>query len=383
MSIIRVSIQQPAIPKYRLPLFKSLAKQKNINLKLFYSINDITIPNVVPIGINSFFSEMLKLRIMGKQTMLWHQAQWKIASNSVSDVIILSWDLHYLSLLPALFRAKLNKVPVILWGHGFSKNENKFKHTLRKMVAFFSSAIILYDFNTAKYYINSGFKKKKIFVAPNSLDQTPIIDAKKYWSTKLKKLRKFQSIYNLNPSKTILYIGRVYPKNNLKILILALPKIAKVIKNIKLVVIGSGKELEELKALSNEHKVDKHIIWVGELYKETEIAKWMLSSSVFCYPENIGLSIMHAFGYGLPVVTSNLVKKHNPEIYSLTNKKNGLTYTNGSVNSLAKTLRTILNNNKQRVSLSNEALITVESKFNIKKMTSGFIDAINYVKNSL
>ena len=166
-------------------------------------------------------------------------------------------------------------------------------------------------------------------------------------------------------------------------MILALPKIAKVIKNIKLVVIGSGKELEELKALSNEHKVDKHIIWVGELYKETEIAKWMLSSSVFCYPENIGLSIMHAFGYGLPVVTSNLVKKHNPEIYSLTNKKNGLTYTNGSVNSLAKTLRTILNNNKQRVSLSNEALITVESKFNIKKMTSGFIDAINYVKNSL
>tara|TARA_Y100000389_G_scaffold112774_1_gene109897 strand:- start:2000 stop:3151 length:1152 start_codon:yes stop_codon:yes gene_type:complete len=382
LSVIRVSIQQPAIPKYRLPLFKSLAKQKNINLKLFYSINDKTIPNVVPIGIKSIFSEMLKFRIIGKQTMLWHQAQWKIASNSVSDVIILSWDLHYLSLLPALFRAKLNKVPVILWGHGFSKNENRFKHILRKMVAFFSSAIILYDFNTAKYYINSGFNKKKIFVAPNSLDQTPIIDAKKYWSRKHKKLRKFQSIYNLNPSKTIIYIGRVYPKNNLKILILALPKIAKVIKNIKLVVIGGGKEIGELKALSNEYKVDKHIIWVGELYKETEIAKWMLSSSVFCYPENIGLSIMHAFGYGLPVVTSNLVKKHNPEIYSLTNKKNGLTYTNGSVNSLAKTLRTILNNNKQRVCLSNEALTTVESKFNIKKMTSGFIDAINYVKNS-
>jgi glycosyltransferase involved in cell wall biosynthesis len=383
LSIIRVSIQQPAIPKYRLPLFKSLAKQKNINLKLFYSIIDITIPNVVPIGINSFFSEMLKFRIIGKQTMLWHQAQWKIASNSVSDVIILTWDLHYLSLLPALFRAKLNKVPVILWGHGFSKNENKFKLILRKMVAFYSSAIILYDFNTAKSYINNGFNKKKIFVAPNSLDQTPIIEAKKYWSTKLKKLRKFQSIYNLNPSKTIIYIGRVYPKNNLKILILALPKITKVIKNIKLIVIGSGKEIGELKALSKEYKVDKHIIWVGELYKETEIAKWMLSSSVFCYPENIGLSIMHAFGYGLPVVTSNLTRKHNPEIYSLRNKKNGLTYTNGSVNSLVKTLKTMLNKNKQRVCLSDEALITVESKFNIKKMTSGFIDAIDYAKSSL
>ena len=92
---------------------------------------------------------------------------------------------------------------------------------------------------------------------------------------------------------------------------------------------------------------------------------------------------MHAFGYGLPVVTSNLTRKHNPEIYSLRNKKNGLTYTNGSVNSLVKILRTILKKNKQRVCLSNEALITVESKFNIKKMTSGFIDAIDYAKSSL
>ena len=137
---------------------------------------------------------MLKFRIIGKQTMLWHQAQWKIASNSVSDVIILTWDLHYLSLLPALFRAKLNKVPVILWGHGFSKNENKFKLILDSRTPLNEGNVFVFINQIYYLSLNVSFNKKKIFVAPNSLDQTPIIEAKKYWSTKLKKLRKTQNI---------------------------------------------------------------------------------------------------------------------------------------------------------------------------------------------
>jgi len=383
MSIIRVSIQQPAIPKYRLPFFKFLSKQKDINLKLFYSINDKSLPNVPPEGLNSTYSEMIRFRTFGKHTMLWHQAQWTAASNLVSDVLVLSWDLHYLSLLPSMLRAKFNKVPIILWGHGFSKNENKFKSNLRRMVAVFSSAVIFYDNNTAESYIKDGFNSKKIFVAPNSLDQIPIIEAKKYWSLRNIKLKKFQSNHNLNPLKTIIYIGRIYPENNLKILILSLSKIVKIITDVKLVIIGTGKEINELKTLSKECGVEDHIIWVGELYIEIEIAKWMLSSTVLCYPENIGLSIMHAFGYGLPVITSNLTIKHNPEIYSFRNKKNGLLYTHGSLDSLVKTMCTILDNDKQLIHLSNEALTTVESKFNIEKMTFGFVDAINYAKNSL
>jgi len=382
MSIVHVSIQQPAIPKYRLPFFKFLSKQKNINLKLFYSINDRTLPNVPPNGLNSTYSDMIRLRI-GRHTMLWHHAQWVAASNTVSDVLVLSWDLHYLSLLPSMLRARLNKVPVILWGHGFSKNENKFKNNLRRVVASFASAVIFYDYNTAESYIEDGFDSKKIFVAPNSLDQIPIIKAKKYWLSRDEKLKKFQKDHDLNPLRTIVYIGRIYPENNLKILILALSEIIKIITDIKLIIIGTGEGVSELKTLSEECGVENHIIWVGKLYKEVEIAKWMLSSTICCYPENVGLSVMHAFGYGLPVVTSNLTIKHNPEIYSLRNKENGVLYTHGSLDSLVKTICTTLDSDKRLARLSNKALMTVKSKFNIEEMTSGFVEAIKYAKNSL
>ena len=38
---------------------------------------------------------------------------------------------------------------------------------------------------------------------------------------------------------------------------------------------------------------------------------------VVCYPVNIGLSLLHAFGFGLPVVTGNDIGSHNPGIETL------------------------------------------------------------------
>ena len=40
---------------------------------------------------------------------------------------------------------------------------------------------------------------------------------------------------------------------------------------------------------------------LGSIYDEIELAPWFLTADAFVYPENIGLSILHAFGYGLPV----------------------------------------------------------------------------------
>lgn len=383
MPIDRVTIQQPAIPKYRLPFFKLLAKQKNIKLKLFYSVNDKTLPNVQPKGLDATYFEMKKFKIFGSHTMLWHQAQWTGASSLVSDVLILSWDLHYLSLLPSMLRARFNGVPVILWGHGFSKNENKIKAYIRRIVGSLSTSVIFYDYNTADTYAKSGFKSEKIFVAPNSLDQLQVIEAKKYWEINDTDLSNFQLANSINKSKTIVYIGRIFPQNNLKILIEALKILVKKDESIKLIIIGNGINLAELKSFSVKMEVEKYIIWVGELYNEIEIAKWMLSSRLFCYPENIGLSIMHAFGYGLPVITSDLIIKHNPEIYSLKDKENGLLYAHGSIDSLVETVSRIMDDDEELGNMSGVALKTVNEKFNIEEMVKGFVDSINFVRFKL
>jgi len=378
MQKIRVSIQQPALPKFRVPFFKSLSEQESIDLILYYSVNDPTLPNVEADGFKASYEPIHKFNVFNKATFLWHNPQWSAATKAESDVLVLSWDLHYLSLFPAMLRAKTNNIPVILWGHGFSKKENKVRKFIRELPAKFAAALVFYDYHTADSFISSGFPKDKIFIAPNAIEQGHIQEAKVYWEKHQQELTKFQQQFKINPVQAIVYIGRIYPENRLDTLIEALPQLVKNKPEIKLLFIGRGEEEVRLKQLADSLKVADNIIWVGAVYDEKEIAKWMLSATLFCYPENIGLSILHAFGYGLPVITSNNILAHNPEIYTFKDQENGLFFESGSTESLANTINNALDDPKKIKSLSTIALKTVNEDFSIAKMVDGFKSAIEF-----
>lgn len=380
MKSIRVIIQQPALPKFRVSLFKELASRPDIFLKLYYSTLDPSLPNVEADGFLATHVPIRKINSFSNHQLLWHSPQWDYASRTYCDVLLLSWDLHYLSLIPSLIKARINHVPVILWGHGYSKQENAIRFFSRKSVAKLASALIFYDFNTAKTYIKSGYSSEKIYVAPNSLDQTTIKNAKFFWLNNPERLSQFRKENNLDPGPNIIFIGRIYEKNRLDILIQALPRIFQDYPSSKLVVIGQGTdELNRLKELSKYLGVEKKIIWTGAIYEEEQIAPWMLSSKIFCHPAYMGLSIMHAFGYGLPVVAGNNIMGHGPEVYALKNGQNGKFFQQNSPQELAKVICGLLKDTGKLAFMTREATKTVEQDYNIFKMVDGFEAAIHYV----
>ncbi len=119
-------------------------------------------------------------------------------------------------------------------------------------------------------------------------------------------------------------------------------------------------------------------MFTGAIYEETALAPWFLSSTVFCYPANMGLSILHAFGYGLPVITSDKVESQNPEIEVFENGRNGMHYRHGDVDDLADKIRHILSDPKLLASLSDGARDTVSETYNIPSMVDGMESAIRY-----
>src|SRR5690606_20023498 len=105
------------------------------------------------------------------------------------------------------------------------------------------------------------------------------------------------------------------PKNRLDLLIRATLELSKEIPDVKTVIIGNGEsERERLRNLAHDLGIGGHIIFVDGIYDEERLAPWFMSSRVFCYPENIGLSLIHALWYGVPVVTSDSRSTQNPEI---------------------------------------------------------------------
>lgn len=371
----KISIQQPSIPTYRKPFFENL--NLHYQITLFYGFDGV--PSDLKLNVEKFFYPLITLKL-GLFNLKWHTAQLKAVSNKF-NAAILSWDVQYITLWFALLKGKILKVPIILWGHGYSKKENKFKKFIRTLPTYFSAAIIFYDYHTAEEFRKNVKLNPKIFVAPNSLDQEKIEKAKLYWKNKKVDLLNFQIKNSIDSTFNIIYIGRIYKENRLEILLKAIKYITNEINNIKLIIIGENKNdyARNLKELAIQLDIQKNIIWVGSVYDEFQIAAWMLSSKIFCYPSNIGLSLMHAFGYALPVIVSNNFFKHNPEIWALENEFNGLIFQHDNHFHLGEQILTLYRNEDLRMKLAENALKTVLNKFNIKEMTKGFIQAINFV----
>jgi len=91
--------------------------------------------------------------------------------------------------------------------------------------------------------------------------------------------------------------------------------------------------------------------------------------------------MMQAFGYGLPVVTHNLRREHNPEIVALVENVNGLLFPRSDAVALAERVRTICTNESLRVRLSGNALDTVTTQYTMANMVARFVAAVTSISS--
>ncbi|MEM6655168.1 MAG: glycosyltransferase family 4 protein, partial [Planctomycetota bacterium] len=356
-SPIRVAIQQPALAKYRVPVFRSLAERPGIDLKVFYG-EEPGIPNAPADGFAAELAPLSVRRLLG-QIVLRHPVQWRLAGSDDYDVVILSWNIRYVSLVPALLRARLRKKPVILWGHGYSKSDSGVRKQLRNGVGSLAAAWLFYDRRTAAAAVEGGYPAEGVFAAPNTLDQTPIQTARAACLEDAAAMDSFRREQALEGKQVLLYVSRLTPPNRLDLLIESLPRVLSKQPETVVALVGKGEEEHTRLADRAERLgVQQHVRFLGPIYEEPRLAPWFLSASAFVYPANIGLSLLHAFGYGLPVVTSDKTEAQNPEIVALEPGVNGLTYRDGDAGDLADQLLTLLGDKPLRERLGAAAHAT-------------------------
>jgi glycosyltransferase involved in cell wall biosynthesis len=377
---IRLVIQQPSLAKYRIGVFRELAQRAGIDLKVVYGLRH-GVPNVAAEG---FVAEPATLRQWSvlRQAVFWHRAQWDCAVRCAADVLMLTWNTRYASLVPALLRARRQGVATILWGHGYSKQERSWRAGARIRIAQLATALLFYNRTAAEAYLAAGWDPQRIFVAINSLDQAPIEAARESWHARPAKLDQFRRDKNLVGRRVILYVSRHHPANRLDLLVAAVAQLVARYPTICVVAIGNGDaEIARLKDLAERLAVADRIRFVGALYDEMQLAPWFLCADLFCYPANIGLSLLHAFGYGLPVITSDRTESQNPEIEALRNGANGLLYADGQRDALVEALDQILADPQRARRMSAVALETVREEFTLPRMVDGMEAAARYCQS--
>ncbi len=376
LGVIRVLVQQAALPRYRVPVFRELAHRPGIGLKLVYSVTP-GLPNAQPEG---FHAEQVEHRhwVLGGQDFTWHPGQFRYVSRRHADVAILSWSTRYLSLIPGLVKARLLGIPVVLWGHGYSKRERALTSWARRAVARLARAVVFYNHIAAEAFIAHGFPRERVFVALNSLDQGPIQAAREHWLARPEELGAFQEAKGLAGRKVVLFVSRLDPGNRVSLLVEAADELRRRLPELLVLIVGTGAEGESLRAMIGARGLQDHVRLLGAIYQETELGAYFVSARAFCYPRNVGLSILHAFGYALPLVTGDDLGAHNPEIEALRPGENGLTYRDGDAADLARVLERVLTDDALRRRLSEGAHRTVTERFSVPKMVDGFEAAIRY-----
>lgn len=376
----RTLLVQPTLAKYRVPVYRELAAREGIDFRLWYGDHDV-LQNAEPDG---FHAELKPLKAwrFGGQELLWHGAQVEAARSDI-DVLMLGWGSRYLSQGPALRQAKRRGLPVVLWGHGYSKNETPFRRFLRDRLAKYATALMFYDRLTADAAVASGWPAEKVFVAPNAIDQAPIAAARKACLENQASLRSFQEENQLEGRRVLLYVSRFSPENRLDLLVEAIESLRSRMPEVLAVLVGGGAEFDRIQQMVREKNLESHLRLLGPIYEEEKLAPWFVSSEAYVYPSAIGLSLLHAFGYGLPVVTDDGQGSHNPEIVAYNPDPespgaNGLSYSAGQSQSLADTLERLLGDHDLRGKLANGALETIERQYNVPAMVDGMAAAIRY-----
>lgn len=374
---IRVVLQNPSLAKYRVPVYRELASREGIDLTVLYG-DEQGITNVPPDGFRAELVPMREWRVLG-QPLFWHSAYWQAVERGKADVAVLSWNVRFLSLMPALVRAWWNGIPTILWGHGHSKQEHAIKLGFRRSMMRWATAAMFYDSQAAQSMVASGFPKERVFVATNAIDQTPIQEQRERWLADPRRLAEFRREQQLDDVPLLLYVSRMLPNNRLDMLIESIVPLAERFPNIQVALIGGGDKVgESLRQLARQRGVERQVRFLGPIFEEKNLAPWFLSAKAFVYPCNIGLSLMHAFGYGLPAVTSDALEQQNPEIHALENGVNGMLYQDGNLAAMVDALEQLLSDDALRQRMGNAARQTVLTQYNVPAMVDGMEAAIRF-----
>lgn len=367
------AIFQPALPKYRIPMFRQL--NQSCRIKVFFG-SEKHLSNDSTAAFENCPIKEWNIKLPGGKTALWSWRQIGVCGDASWDVVVLPWNIGYLSLVPSLLRARFNGIGTILWGHGYSKSSGWFRTAVRNWITNLATAVLFYDPVTkTKFQDLTG--RENCFVAANAIDSAPIEKQIIAWGGG-SRLEDFQSEHGIADRDVLLFVSRFDPNNRLDLLIRALPMIRSKRDSVLLVFVGGGPDEEKLRSLVAELDCQENVRFTGPIYEEENLAPWFLSSRLFCYPTNIGLSLMHAFNYGLPVVLGDDFSRCNPEIYAFEEGTNGVVFKDGNAESLAAEILNLLSDPKSLERLSVGAKKTATTVTTPQRFVDGYRQAIEF-----
>jgi len=309
----KVAIIYHYISHYRVPIFNVLSRsdtneytivsgtETDIKIKLA----DEKLGNIKPED-----GGLRWIKIQNKWILkyfLWQRGLLQTISKSNFDSLIFLGNMYYLSTWVAAILGKLKGRKIIIWSHGFIRDEKGIKGFLRALFYRLADELLVYGHRAKDILISKGFNAGKIKVVYNSLDYDNQLRIRK--NNPVDKLVSFKN----EGIPAFGFIGRLTKQKKLNILIESLNLLHARGQLCNLLIIGDGDDLTELQALVNKYNLNDYVYFYGPCYDETTIYNLFKQIQLIVSPGEVGLTGIHAMTYGMPVLTHNKLDMQMPE----------------------------------------------------------------------
>jgi glycosyltransferase involved in cell wall biosynthesis len=152
---------------------------------------------------------------------------------------------------------------------------------------------------SSAFVINGAVPSARIVAMHNGID----IDKFSFDARARKEIR--EQLGFADSTKMILAVGRLEHEKDYPNLLNALALLKERYLDIQLIIVGKGRELANLKALTNELKLDKLVSFVGT---QSDVHRWYSAADIFVLSsawEGFGLVIAEAMATELPVIVTD------------------------------------------------------------------------------
>ena len=292
------------------------------------------------------------------------------------DVIILSNDILGVDVWLSAILRRWFGVGLVLWGQGISRPETRVRVWLRRQLMRRSDACVFYGEAERQTWIDRGFAGERLFVAYNALDT----DVQTHLRNQLGagRLQEFKRQAGLDGKRVFAFSGRLVRDKDPAFAARGLSEVVKRVPDAHLVVIGDGPERVHLEELILRSGLRQNCTLVGAIFEETAIAPFLLSSRAVVIPRAAGLTVQHAFGYGVPVILPAGDPTHGPEARLVVNNETGLHFQLGDVHGLADAIVRLLTDDDLFGRLSTNAAAVIAKRHNKQRMAEGIVMAVRH-----
>lgn len=356
-----IIVVQTKLPPYRIPFF--LALSKRIPLKVLYAEFENMSEEDLPER-NNIFVPVSKstLNFFGKK-FAWLSISSLLKSEKAEAVVLelsnYNLNLLYFSIIKPFLNFKL-----LGWGHGYFRKDKigirKIPRYIKKFTGTMCDSVIVYTKGGKDYLKQIGVNSRKIHIAWNAVG---------FPSSKnqLSAERKFYS-------RRCVFLGRLIPEKNPGFTCQVIERLNSGKERFYLDVIGDGPLLEPLK---EKYANQDFITFHGSVIDDKKLGNILTDCSILINPGYLGLNIVHALAYMLPIVS---VKDgvngiyHSPEFEYIRKEQCYISIDCLDVDSFTEAIDLLFSDMHRyiKVALSTEKVL---SKLSIERMVKGYLEA--------